>query len=288
MPYSIEEDHADCEGYAVVKEGGELIGCHRTEQQALDHLAALVIATEDEYEDRIESHTPTDAMVEEADRGLAWREEYGRGGTEIGVARARDISNRRALSIDTIGRMVSYFARHEVDKDGQGWSPDQDGYPSAGRIAWALWGGDPGRAWAERIFRQERAGQGPAAIISDIDGTLVDPSGANRELIYRLNEYDGAVIVITGRLSDRRDDTVELLRRLELNFDELIMSDGGDPNAHKKAAAEDLLERYTIDIAYDDNPDARAAYSELGIDARPPKSNRARAEQMLATLRSRH
>ena len=39
---------------------------------------------------------PTDAMVEEAERGLRWREEYGRGGTRIGVARARDIVNRRS------------------------------------------------------------------------------------------------------------------------------------------------------------------------------------------------
>jgi capsid protein len=93
---------------------------------------------------------PTQEMAAEAERGLAWRAEYNRGGTEVGVARARDIANRRNLSPDTIGRMVSYFARHEVDKQGQGWSEDQDGYPSAGRIAWALWGGDAGRAWAER------------------------------------------------------------------------------------------------------------------------------------------
>ena len=45
-------------------------------------------------------------------------------------------------------RMVSYFARHEVDKQGQGWNQGEEGYPSAGRIAWALWGGDPGRTWA--------------------------------------------------------------------------------------------------------------------------------------------
>ena len=95
--------------------------------------------------------TPTDGMVEEAERGLAWREEYGRGGTEVGVARARDISNRRELSFDTVKRMVSYFARHEVDKQGQGWSPGEEGYPSAGRIAWALWGGDPSRTWANNI-----------------------------------------------------------------------------------------------------------------------------------------
>jgi hypothetical protein len=52
--------------------------------------------------------------------------------------------------------MVSFFARHEVDKQGQGYTPDEDGYPSAGRIAWALWGGDPGRAWAEAIVDSTR------------------------------------------------------------------------------------------------------------------------------------
>ena len=93
---------------------------------------------------------PTQAMADEAQRGLDWRAEYGRGGTDVGVARARDISNRVDLSDDTIGRMVSYFARHEVDKDAQGFRPGEEGYPSAGRIAWALWGGDPGKSWADK------------------------------------------------------------------------------------------------------------------------------------------
>jgi len=48
--------------------------------------------------------------------------------------------------------MASYFARHEVDKQGTGFSPGEPGYPSAGRIAWALWGGDPGKTWAEQII----------------------------------------------------------------------------------------------------------------------------------------
>lgn len=93
---------------------------------------------------------PTQAMADEAQRGLDWRAEFGRGGTEVGVARARDISNRKDLSDDTIGRMVSYFARHEVDKEAQGFRPGEEGYPSAGRIAWALWGGDPGKSWADK------------------------------------------------------------------------------------------------------------------------------------------
>jgi capsid protein len=91
---------------------------------------------------------PTAALAVEAKRGLEWREEFNRGGTEVGVARARDLMNRANLSPDTVRRMNSYFARHEVDKQGEGFKPGQDGYPSAGRIAWALWGGDAGASWA--------------------------------------------------------------------------------------------------------------------------------------------
>lgn len=100
-------------------------------------------------------YTPTAAMAAEAQRGLDWRAEFGRGGTAVGVARARDIVNRRDLSIETVRRMVSYFARHAVDKDAEGFSPGESGYPSAGRIAWALWGGDPGRTWAEGILQEQ-------------------------------------------------------------------------------------------------------------------------------------
>lgn len=107
------------------------------------------------WEGKADGFAPNEAMAREAERGLAWRDEFNRGGTEIGVARARDIKNRRNLSLDTVKRMKSYFARHEVDKQGQGWSPGEEGYPSAGRIAWALWGGDPGKSWANNIVDRE-------------------------------------------------------------------------------------------------------------------------------------
>ena len=95
-----------------------------------------------------ETYKPTEAMAKEAQRGLDWRKEYGRGGTLVGVARANQLVNRENLSERTVKRMHSYFSRHEVDKQGQGFSPGEEGYPSAGRIAWALWGGDPGQSWA--------------------------------------------------------------------------------------------------------------------------------------------
>ena len=52
------------------------------------------------YKGRDINTKPTDEMAEEAQRGLDWRKEHGRGGTVfIGVARARDISNGKELSI---------------------------------------------------------------------------------------------------------------------------------------------------------------------------------------------
>ena len=101
--------------------------------------------------------TPPNGARDEAKLGLEWRKEYGRGGTEVGVARARDLSNGTSLSPDTMRRMKAYFDRHENDKDGEGFSPGEDGFPSAGRIAWALWGGDAGYAWARKVVRQMEA-----------------------------------------------------------------------------------------------------------------------------------
>ena len=103
-----------------------------------------------------DSFEPTNEMAAEAELGLKWREEFGRGGTEVGVARARDISNKRNLSYDTVKRMNSYFSRHEVDKEANGWNDGEDGFPTAGRIAWQLWGGDAGRDWASRIVERHR------------------------------------------------------------------------------------------------------------------------------------
>ena len=94
--------------------------------------------------------TPTEAMAEEAQRFLDWRADGEKGGTDVAVARARQLVNRQELSADTVRRMVSFFARHEVDKEAEGFRPDEDGYPSAGRVAWAAWGGDAGKSWSER------------------------------------------------------------------------------------------------------------------------------------------
>lgn len=97
-----------------------------------------------------DSFTPPAQVQANAKRGLELREKHGRGGTEVGVARARDLSNGKGISLDTIKRMTSYFARHEVDKQGEGWGTD-----SAGYIAWLLWGGDAGWSWAKGIVKDQ-------------------------------------------------------------------------------------------------------------------------------------
>lgn len=92
--------------------------------------------------------TPTDGMAKEAQKALDWRKEGYDGGTPVGLARARQLVNKQELSPSTVRRMHSFFSRHEVDKQGEGFSPGEPGYPSNGRVAWALWGGDPGQTWA--------------------------------------------------------------------------------------------------------------------------------------------
>lgn len=98
---------------------------------------------------KILNTTPPKTVANAAARGLRLREQHGRGGTAIGVARARDLSIQKQLSAQTIRRMHAYFARHSVDKTGKGWADRTK--PSAGYIAWLLWGGDPGRKWIDGL-----------------------------------------------------------------------------------------------------------------------------------------
>ena len=116
--------------------------------------------------------TPSKAMSQEAQRGLDWRKKHNRGGTQIGVTRANQLVNRDNLSLDVVTRMHSYFSRHEVDKQGAGFSQGEEGYPSAGRIAWALWGGDAGQSWAKakraQIEREESKAEADDLSVGDM------------------------------------------------------------------------------------------------------------------------
>lgn len=92
---------------------------------------------------------PPATVAKAAERGLKLREKFDRGGTEVGVRRAHQLANREPVSDRDIKDIYSYFARHTVDKQGKGWADRSD--PSAGYIAWLLWGGDAAEAWIGRL-----------------------------------------------------------------------------------------------------------------------------------------
>jgi hypothetical protein len=126
-----------------------------------EHPAVYRRFLRDERAMGFELRAPAD-VAEVAKRGLEARERYGRGGTLVGARRANQLANREVVSIETIKRMVAYFTRHAVDLEAPAARPGHPDYPSAGRIAWDLWGGAPGRAWArrqltvwERVQREE-------------------------------------------------------------------------------------------------------------------------------------
>jgi len=100
--------------------------------------------------------TPPQGVRDAAIRALKKRAEQPpskRGMTAVGIARARDLSNGVSLSPETIKRMVAYFTRHEVDKQGSTWEEY-----GKGRQAWDGWGGDAGFTWSKKILAQmERA-----------------------------------------------------------------------------------------------------------------------------------
>ncbi|MES2755069.1 MAG: hypothetical protein V4659_10430, partial [Pseudomonadota bacterium] len=97
-----------------------------------------------------DSFTPTHRMAAAARRGLKLREKFKRGGTEVGVKRAHQLANRAPVSPADVKAMHSFFARHAVDKDAKTHKWDSNDDPSAGFIAWLLWGGDAGKTWADR------------------------------------------------------------------------------------------------------------------------------------------
>lgn len=232
---------------------------------------------------------PTEGMKEEAQRGLDWRREFGRGGTEVGIARARDIVNDRELSPETVKRMYSFFSRHEVDKEAEGFRPGEEGYPSNGRIAWALWGGDAGYSWSkEKVASMKEDRAAPDALkVGDFvewnssggkargqiehimrEGTLGIPDS---EFSIEATEEDPAALIRiyrdgepTETLVGHRFSTLTKIAAIRANDAELNAEglDGikADGSVEETAVSEQLEERMKVkievEIDTDETPDA--------------------------------
>jgi len=102
-----------------------------------------------------ESYKPPASAVANAKRGLTLRKEFGRGGLspseakaqgiDSGVTRARKIASGKVSRHDV--RRMSAFNRHRKNNNPSKKMPD--GGPTAGTIAWLLWGGTSGVNWAK-------------------------------------------------------------------------------------------------------------------------------------------
>jgi DNA-binding MarR family transcriptional regulator/transcription elongation factor Elf1 len=103
-----------------------------------------------------QSYKPPASAVSNAKRGLKLRKEWGRGGLspseaaaqgiDSGVTRAKRIASGTVSEHDV--RRMSAFNRHRKN-----YRPDKkesDGGPTAGTIAWLLWGGTSGVNWAKK------------------------------------------------------------------------------------------------------------------------------------------
>lgn len=104
-------------------------------------------------------YEPTSEMARIAEDVLELRKTLPpsrRAGTPTGVARARDLKNRRKLDLSTVWRMRQFFRRHG---SAPGSARARQDRTSKAAQAWALWGGNPGREFAEAIVREveERA-----------------------------------------------------------------------------------------------------------------------------------
>lgn len=159
--------------------------------------------------EKAERFEPPVVVREAAALGLELRRKFGRGGTLVGVARARDLSNGRAISADTIQRMASYFARHAVDSQADGWKDKEN--PSAGWIAWLLWGGDPGRAWVQEVKgRLEKVAFGEE--IAKADGH------AGIMLAFFLPETVAKWLALPKNIAQGKGSSVESVEELHLTL----------------------------------------------------------------------
>ena len=96
---------------------------------------------------------PPKGVQEVARKALERRREAPKskkGGTAVGISRGRDLARGAIISISSIKRMVSFFARHDTPAERR----NRKEKISRASISWDLWGGNPGRRWAESIVRR--------------------------------------------------------------------------------------------------------------------------------------
>ena len=159
------------------------------------------------------TYSPNDGMKSAARRALEWKKDGKRGGTIIGLTRANQIVNGTNLSESTVKRMYSFFSRHEVDKKATGFSSGEEGYPSPGRVAWDLWGGDAGFSWSRRIAEGLR---------KDLEMSELREASVKKDSEEMDEEYDWS------GLNERQSEQAESYSEIVEEYGQFDQSSGPD------------------------------------------------------------
>ncbi len=188
---------------------------------------------------------PTKGMVKEAEMGLAWRREFGRGGTAVGIARARDIANGSNLSLSSIKRMFSFFSRHEVDKKAEGFRPGEEGYPSNGRIAWALWGGDPGFSWSRKKVNEIKNESKSNDMEAKQNEIIEELKNSEARHITKFEETEDEYIIHYKKIHDEESEEVEKVKETEeiQNEEEVMVEDNSKEEDYRSKLSPDVETR---------------------------------------------
>ena len=146
MPYFISDKNAECAGWAVEKDDGEVIGCHQTKQDAIDQMVAVSIAEEMEPGGERSVNLDLPEYIQSAARkGLDYygKKLAGAGIVASTVREAREMAAGR-ITEDKVIRANAWAARHMVDLDApKNSNPDDEEFPGAGAVAFYLWGINP-------------------------------------------------------------------------------------------------------------------------------------------------
>ena len=156
-----------------------------------------------------------DYVSEAARRGLDWHAEgkSGDGVTDQTIREARDMVAGE-VSEDKVRRMGPWFQRHRADMDAPKNKPDNEDFPGAGAVAWALWGGPTSgdimrtAKWAEdEAARLDREDEG------DKDASAKLPVSAIFKTMT-IEEKLAAAEALVASASAERDDLRAVVEKL--------------------------------------------------------------------------
>jgi HK97 family phage prohead protease len=226
MPYFIEQV---ADGWNTVKDDGTVLGKHKSKKQAIGQMVAVSLAegipVGGEFKRAVEAgmYNPPEGVAVAAKRALAWIAEgkAGSGFTAVGRARAVQLASGREVSGDVVNRMISFFARQEESvKGATGFNSSEDGYPSAGRVAWDAWGGDSGQSWVNGLNNSL-----PTRAVAKIDDVMFNNESEKRmsdyvpmtkdELLVKIVDLKSSVLDLIGDLVEAVDDLTDMVEATE-------------------------------------------------------------------------